>query len=105
MYAGADFDPHDGSEVETYTLNFARDLASLEVITQASWSIAVDSGTDASASSRINGAATIDPTGRLTSQQFANLLNTCVYLLTAQVTTNFGNIKTLWAHAPGVVPD
>lgn len=105
MYCGTDFDPHDGDEVEYYTFNFVNDLVAGEVITQASWSIEVVTGTDTSASSRINGNAEIDPTGMLTSQQFAYLLNTCKYRLTATVLTNLGNYKELWSHAPGIAPD
>ena len=105
MYVGADFDPQDGAETDTYTLNFSRDLQPLEVITQSTWTVAVVTGTDASASSRLNGAATIDSTGTITSQRFSGLLSTCTYRLTAAVTTNFGNVKSLWSHAPGVAPN
>jgi hypothetical protein len=105
MYVGIDFDPTDGSEIEYYTLNFINDLVAGEMITQATWSIAVVTGTDPSAASRISGTAEIDPTGTMTSQQFANLLNTVKYRLTANVLTNFGNSKSLWSHAPGIVPD
>lgn len=105
MYCGADFSPTDGSEIEYYTLNFVNDLVAGEVITQASWSIAVVEGTDAGAASRINGPAQIDPTGIMTSQQFANLLNSCIYRLTATVVTNLGNVKSLWSHTPGIAPD
>ena len=112
MYCGADFDPHDGgdSEIETYTLSFVNDvrLQNGEVITAivgGTWQVDVTSGSDATPSARLNGVASIDPSGMLTSQQFIGLLATVTYRLTAIALTNFGNQIPLWSHAPGAVPN
>lgn len=107
MYCGADFDAHDPLENEPYGFDFVKDVVAGEIVTQVTYSIAVVSGVDAAASSRIVGTPMINPLdgGTQTSQVLYNLLAGVNYRLTAMATTNFGAMKSLWAHAPGPVPN
>jgi hypothetical protein len=93
MYVG-EFSPADSVENEIYAFDFKRDLATGEVVESADFEISVIEGTDASASSRLLGPASVS--GVQARQRVANLVPGVVYKLQAIVTTNQGNTKSLW---------
>ena len=103
MYVGNDYDQSEPGENEIYTLDFVRDMLAGETLSGATWTCVAVSGTDASASTRISGSATVS--GTQTSQRCTGFLDGVKYRLEATVTTSLSNTKKLWSHvsvkAPG----
>lgn len=99
MYVGRDFHEMDPGEQELLTLDFTNDLGADETVASAVWTCAVQVGSpvaDASASSRIIGSASVS--GKTTTQKVGNLVAGANYLIKAVVTTNLGNLVSLWSH-------
>lgn len=111
MYAGTDFSVSDQDENEIYSFDFVNDLSTGELLVGSPppvWTIAVVSGTDAAANSRLSGSPSVvnGPGGVLTatSQRIVGLVPGVRYLLRANVNTSQGNAKTLYSHVLGEQP-
>lgn len=114
MYAGMDFAPADSVESELFGLDFVYDLSRLspdEELVSAVVDIGVDSGVDATPSSRLSGSpyVAINPyneTGLTTMvvQRIAGTLPGVAYWLRATATTNRSNQISLWARIPAGQP-
>lgn len=82
------FDPKLSASVELFAFDFARELASGEIITSASWTVSTLAGVDASASSMQSGQPAI--AGTRVSQLIANGASGVRYLVECIAVTNFG---------------
>lgn len=105
MYVGRDFDASDPEENEPYSFDFQNDVPPGETITSAVWTceVADDSaGDDEQAATRLSGAPT--NSGVITTHSVAGLQAGVKYLLQAVVTTNEGNVVSLWSHVLGRDP-
>lgn len=99
MYVGRDFDPSDVGESELYCFDFVRDLQTGDTVTAAVWTCAVaaiSEGTDAEASTRIDGDATFQ--GTKTFQRITGLQPGVIYRIQAIVSTQKGDEVSLWSH-------
>lgn len=102
MYVGKDFDPQSATETETFGLDFTGQITPSELITAAAWYCTVKPntpGVDPTPQSHISGSAAI--VGQLTYQKIVGLLDGVIYILEARVTTNQGNIVSLYAVCEG----
>jgi hypothetical protein len=82
------FEAKTSGEIRIETFDFTSRLTSAETISTASVSAIVYSGTDASPSSLIYGAATIS--GKTVTQKLGGGVEGVVYNLTAVITTSTG---------------
>ncbi len=99
MYVRSEFLPADPEENEVYTFDFSKDLATGEVITDATWTctVAADSaGTDDTPQSRL--LLLPQNTDTTTMQRVAYMLSGVKYVLQAVVTTSDGNTISDWSH-------
>lgn len=100
MYIGADWDPIDtGLEADVFTIDFVKALNAGETILSASVEIAVLTGTDAAAASRMAGPPLI--TGSMVSQEIdvrGAPLAGVYYQLVMTVATNQRPAITRWSH-------
>lgn len=102
MYVGRDFHPNDVGESAEYSFDFARDLEDGDSIVSAAWSCWAEEGTDASASSRLSGSASVS--GTKTTQRVDGLLADVKYGLQAIVTTTLGNTVSLFSYVKSQDP-
>lgn len=88
-----DFSPKRVNEVEVFTVDFSALLGTGETITSAVWTCSVKEGSDAAASSMIQGAAAVS--GSKVSQKIANGVAGCWYAPVCTVLTSAGQTLTL----------
>lgn len=103
MYVGYDSQPSDTGENESYTFDFANDVAVGETVSLATWSIVVVRGVDTMAPSRLVGAPV--NAGTKTSQRIALLQDGATYRILASVLTSAGNTLSLWTHVTCSAPE
>ena len=101
-YLGRDFDPIVPGESEIFTIDFVNDLPEDDEINTVTFAIAVVTGTDASASTRLIGSPTILDTTVL--HRVGDCVANVVYRLTATVTTTHSNTLKLYSHINCVSP-
>lgn len=89
----AELPPKYSGVTATYTFDFAADLASGETISTQVCTAAVYSGTDASPSSIISGAATAS--GSVVSQDITGGTEGVIYQITCTITTSEGQTLKL----------
>lgn len=102
MYVGRDFDFANAAESEVFALDFSNDIADDDAIAGSSWTCTVQSGTDASAASRLVGTP-FTYSSTISAQRVAGLLPGVTYILTCTVTTLLGNTVVLWSRVRGEV--
>lgn len=94
--------PKLANETKTYTFDFTSQLAASETISTASTAASVYSGTDASPSAIINGAATIS--GQTVTQSITAGTLGVLYEVLCTITTSASQTLALSAYL-AVVPD
>jgi hypothetical protein len=100
MYVGRDFDPADPGESQVFGFDWVNDLAVGDSIVGVLANISVQSGTDASPSSRLVSTPFIlSPTQAV--QRVANVLPGVNYTLQLIATTAQGDTLSLFSHIPG----
>lgn len=102
-----DFSPRTIGEKVLYSVDFQLNLASGENILSAVWTCAVEQGSsDPNAAARVSGVASFS--GTVTSQliDFSTAIGPITsgtqYILSAQITTSFGQTLIGYGHVPGV---
>ena len=95
MYIGRDFDPAQVGESEVYSLDFANDMNTNDVISTVSFTLDVESGTDATPSARLDGLPS--HFGKIAMQRLSGLVLGVVYIITATIVTTQGNTLSLWS--------
>lgn len=98
-YVGRDFPIMDPSEQVDLTFDFSNDAARCDNVASATWTVAVVTGTDASASTRAIGD--VDTSGQEVTQRMGGLLNGVKYKVTALATMNSGEVLGLYSHVTG----
>lgn len=98
-YIGRDFPIMDPSEQIDLTIDFVNDAAKGDDIASATWTVAVVTGTDASASTRALGD--IDVCGQQVTQRMGGVLNGVKYKVTALATMDSGEVLGLYSHVTG----
>jgi hypothetical protein len=84
-----DFSPKAVGETETFSMNFAPELAQGETITGATWTATpINGGVDAASGSMISGVATI--TGSIVSQKITLGVAGVTYMIQCAITTSLG---------------
>lgn len=110
------FSPGDVGEEPTLSFNFVNDLAAGETIASVVFTLSVaavssltidgvtyvNTGTDSTPSSRMNGAAVVN--GLVVSQQLIGCVGNVIYMVLALVTTSLGNKYSDWNYYPVVTP-
>jgi hypothetical protein len=99
-YVGSDFSPTDDVECEAYALNFAAILGTGETIVSVSSYLALMSGTDALASTRLVSTPAVN--GTTVSQRAGPLLGGCSYRIGFTILTTLGQTLNLYSHIPCV---
>lgn len=99
MYIGTDFDDIDaGLEARIFTIDFVAALRTGETIVSAVASVAVVSGTDAGASGRLVGSATISGTKVSQEIDLRSGPPGVYYRLMVTVSTNQEPAVSRWSH-------
>lgn len=89
----------DPSEQIDLTLDFVNDAAKCDDVASATWTIAVVSGTDASASTRAIGSTTWCK--QSVTQRMGGLLTGVKYKVTALATMKSGEVLGLYSNVTG----
>lgn len=98
-YVGRDFPIMDPSEQIDLTLDFVNDAARCDNIASATWTVAVVTGVDASASTRALGS--ISTSGQKVTQRMGGLLTGVKYKVTALATMQSGEVLGLYSNVTG----
>jgi len=107
VYVGRDFPPAEQTESDVYGLDFINDLDVGEQIVSSTWYLTVTDGTDPNPQFHLQGPSKLYTTDdntmpTATIQRIGGLWAGVTYKARAEVTTDFGNIKSLWSHIHGV---
>lgn len=101
-YAGEDFSPRNIGEQPLLDMDFGLNLRAGETISSASVTLTVESGSDASPQSRVDGAATIS--GTIVTQQFdfdsADIGSPTIYVASFAAVTSLGQTLIGWSRVP-----
>lgn len=104
MQIKQDFDPADPGETQSYSFDFTGDIGASDMLTGVPvWSLAVESTetgatADADPASHLHGGATVDATGKFTSQFLAGLVAGNRYRVQAVCQTVAGETVSLYSH-------
>lgn len=96
-YVGRDFSPISPNEWEDKSFDFGNEVSDpCDVITSATWSISVDSGSDASVATRLSGSP--NNCDLVTTQRIAQPVDGVRYKVTALATMQSGQKLELYSY-------
>lgn len=98
-YVGRDFPIMDPTEQIDLTLDFSNDAARGDCVSSATWTVTVQSGTDATPSARAIG--TTSYCRQEVTQRMGGLLTGVKYKVAAVATMNSGEVLGLFSYVTG----